>query len=125
MKKKEQEKSMDTTISLEFFSETKEHLKTLEQQLKHEHDVDVDLLVPKDAAAPVLVAIGIKKHGERAEKAAQRVAQILYHFLHDEAGATGQKQIILFTREGDRVDIETLSVEEIEGILDASLTGRS
>ena len=65
---------METTISLEFFSETKEHLKTLEQQLKHEHDVDVDLLVPKDATAPVLIAIGIKKHGERAEKAAQRVA---------------------------------------------------
>jgi|GEM_PF-725108 hypothetical protein len=121
MEKKEQGKSMDTTISLEFFSETKEHLKTLEQQLKHEHDVDVDLLVPKDATAPVLVAIGIKKHGERAEKAAQRVAQILYHFLHDEAGATGQKRINLFTREGDRVDIEPLSMEEIEGILVSGL----
>ncbi|HYU75564.1 MAG TPA: hypothetical protein VEL31_23080 [Ktedonobacteraceae bacterium] len=108
---------MDTTITLEFFSETKEHLKTLEQQLKHEHDVDVDLLEPKDATAPVLVAIGIKKRGERAEKAAQRVAQILYRLLHDEVGATGQKQIVLFTREGDRVNIESLSIEEIEGIL--------
>ena len=59
---------MDTTITLEFFSETKEHLKTLEQQLKQEHDVDVDLLEPKEATAPVLVAIGIKNHGERAER---------------------------------------------------------
>ncbi len=117
MEKKAQEKSMDTTMTLEFFSETKEHLKTLEQQLKHEHDVDVDLLEPKDTTAPALVAIGIKNHGERAEKAAQRVAQILYRFLHDEAGATGQKQIILFTREGDRVNAESLSVEEIEKIL--------
>jgi hypothetical protein len=108
---------MDTTISLEFFSETKGHLKTLEQQLKHVHDVDVDMLVPKDTTAPVLVAIGIKKHGERAERASQQVAQILYHFLHDEAGAAGQKQINLFTSEGDRMNIEPLSVDEIEQIL--------
>jgi hypothetical protein len=116
---------MDTTINLEFFSETKEHLKILEQQLKHEHDVDVELLEPKDAAAPVLVAIGIKKHGERAEKAGQRVAQILYTFLHDESGATQQKQLFLFTIEGDRIDIETLSVREIEGIILAAKEGKS
>jgi len=66
---------MDTTVTIEFFSDTKEHLKTLEQRLKHEHDVDVDLVEPRDATAPTLVAIGIKKHGERAENAAQRVAQ--------------------------------------------------
>jgi hypothetical protein len=108
---------MDTTINLEFFSETKEHLKSLEQQLRHEHDVAVDLVVPKDAKAPVLVAIGIKKHGERAHKAAQRVAQVLYTFLHNEAGATEQKQLFLYTIEGDRVDIENLSVQEIQGII--------
>ncbi len=125
MGKKEQGKSMDTTITLEFFAETKEHLKILEQQLKHERDVEVSMLEPKDAKAPVLVAIGIKKHGERAEKATQRVAQILYHFLHDEAGAKGQKQIFLFTIEGDRVDIETLSVEDIEGIIWAAKEGES
>ena len=58
---------MDATITVEFFSDTREHLKTLEQRLKHEHDVDVDLVEPRDATAPALVAIGIKKHGERAE----------------------------------------------------------
>ena len=108
---------MDTTITIEFFSDTKEHLKTLEQRLKHEHDVDVDLLEPRDAQAPALVSIGIKKHGERAENAAQRVAQVLYSFLHDQSGAAGQKQILLLTVEGDRMDMEPLSVEQIRGII--------
>ena len=105
---------MDTTITVEFFSDTKEHLKALEERLKHEHDVDVDLLVPRDAQAPALVAIGIKHHGERAENAAQRVAQTLYSFLHDDPG---QKQMLLLTIEGDRLDIKTLAVEQIKGII--------
>jgi hypothetical protein len=108
---------MDTTITIEFFSDTREHLKALEQRLKHEHDVDVDLVEPRDAQAPALVAIGIKKHGERAENAAQRVAQVLYSFLHDESGAAGQKQILLLTVEGDRMDMEPLSVEQIREII--------
>jgi hypothetical protein len=115
--------NMDTEINLEFFSETKEHLQHLEQQLKQVHDVDVGLLVPKDATAPTLIAIGIKKGGERAVRAAQQVAQVLYDFLQDEAGAAGQKQLLLLTIEGDRVDIATLSVEEIEGIILAAKEG--
>ena len=105
---------MDTTITIEFFSEKKEHLKTLEQRLKHEHDVDVDLVEPRDVAAPALVAIGIKNHGERAENAAQRVAQTLYSFLHEDPA---QKQMLLLTIEGDRMDINTLSVEQIKEII--------
>ena len=105
---------METTITIEFFSDTKEHLKTLEQRLKHEHDVDVDLVEPRDATAPTLIAIGIKKHGERAENAAQRVAQTLYSFLHDDAA---QKQALLLTIEGDRVDVKNLSVEQIKEII--------
>ena len=117
---------MDTTITIEFFSDTKEHLKMLEHQLKQVHDVDVDLVEPKDATAPALVAIGIKKSGERAEKAAQQVAQVLYRFLHDEAGpAGGQKQIFLFTIEGDRVDMEPLSSGKIEEIILAAKEGES
>ncbi|GAC1566393.1 MAG: hypothetical protein NVS3B14_08280 [Ktedonobacteraceae bacterium] len=112
-----------TTITIEFFSDTKEHLRTLEQQLKHEHDVDVDLVEPKDVTAPALLAIGIKKSGERAEQAARGVAGVLYRFLHDEAGAGGQRQIFLFTIEGDRIDIERLSVEEIERIILAAKEG--
>ena len=105
---------MDTTITIEFFSDTKEHLKTLEERLKHEHDVDVDLVEPRDPTAPALVAIGIKKHGERAENAAQRVAQTLYGFLHEEPS---QNRMLLLTIEGDRMDVRDLSVEQIKEIL--------
>jgi hypothetical protein len=106
---------MDTTVSLEFFSESKEHLKTLEHRLKHEHGVSVDMVVPKVATAPVLIAIGIKDDNERAKNTAQRVAQILYHFLHDETAS--QKQLFLLTIEGERIDIESLSAEQIEEII--------
>jgi hypothetical protein len=105
---------MDTTITIEFFSDTREHLKTLEERLKHEHDVDVDLVEPRDATAPALVAIGIKKHGERAENAAQRVAQTLYSFIQ---GEPAQNQLLLLTIEGDRVSVRDLSVEQIKEII--------
>lgn len=108
---------MGTEINLEFFTETKEHLQKLESQLKHIHDTDVGLLVPKDATAPTLIAIGITKSGERAARAAHQLAQVLYNFIHNEAGSTGQKQLLLLTVEGDRVDIATLSVEKIERII--------
>ncbi len=85
----------------------------------------MDLVEPRDTTAAALVAIGIKKHGERAQQAAQQVAQVLYSFLHDEAGSTGQKQIFLFTIEGDRVDIEPLSIQEIAGIILAAKEGES
>ena len=81
------------------------------------HDVDVDLVEPKDPAAPALIAIAIDKGGTRAERAAQSVAGVLYNFLHDETGAQSQKKIFLVTIEGDRIDIEPLSVEEIKGII--------
>lgn len=105
---------MDTTVTIEFFSETKEHLKTLEERLKHEHDVDVDLVEPRDATAPALVAIGIKGHGERAENAAQRVAQTLYSFLQEDEA---QKQMQMLTIEGDRVDVKNLSVAQIKEVI--------
>ena len=105
---------MNATITIEFFSDTKEHLKTLEQRLKHVHDVEVDLLEPRDATAPTLIAISIKKHGERAENAAQGVAQTLYSFLHEDEA---QKQALLLTIEGDRVDVKNLSVEQIKEII--------
>ena len=105
---------MDATITIEFFSDTKEHLETLEQRLKHEHDVDVDLVEPRDATAPALVAIGIKGHGERAENAAQRVAQTLYTFLHE---GPAQNRMLLLTIEGDHVNVRDLSVEQIKDII--------
>ncbi len=111
---------METEINLEFFTETKEHLHLLERQLKQVHDVDVGLLVPKDATAPTLIAIGLKKGGDRGARAAQQVAQVLYNFLQDESGPAGQKQLLLLTIEGDRVDIGELSVDEIERIIIAA-----
>ena len=46
---------MDTTITIEFFSDTEEHLKSLEHQLKHIHDVGVDLVEPQDVVASPIV----------------------------------------------------------------------
>lgn len=113
-----------STITIEFFSDTGEHLKILEHQLKHIRDVDVYLIEPKDPNAPALVAIGINKKGERAERAIQNVAQVLHNFIHD-SSVQGQKKILLFTIEGERVDIEPLSVEEIDGIIVAAKEGES
>jgi hypothetical protein len=114
---------MQAEINLEFFSDTKEHLQLLERNLKQIHDVDVGLLVPRDATAPTLIAIGLKKGGEQAAKAAQRVAQVLYSFLQDEPNTPGQKQLLLLTIEGDRIDIAGLPVEEIERIILAAKEG--
>jgi len=106
-------------VTIEFFSDTEQHLKTLEHQLKNIHDVDVYLVEPKDKDAPALIAIGINKSGERAEIAARSVAKVLHDFIHD-TSTSGQKKILLFTIEGERIDIEPLSIEEIEKIIFAA-----
>ena len=108
---------METTINIEFTSETGQHLRDLEHRLKHIHDVKVDLIEPKDRTAPALIAIGISKSGARGETAAQTVAQTLHDFLHEDTSAQGQKKIFLVTIEGERIDIEPLSVEEIKEII--------
>ena len=104
-------------VTIEFFSDSEQHLKILENQLKHIHDVDVYLIEPKDSTAPALVAIGITKGGERAAKAARNIAQVLHDFIHDETGPQVQKKILMFTIEGGRIDLEPLTVDEIEGII--------
>lgn len=108
---------METTVNIEFTSDTKQHLRTLEHQLGQIDDVKVDLVEPKDPVAPALVAIDIHKAGERGERAAQGVAKVLYDFLHEDTSDSSQKKIFLVTIEGERVDIEPLSVEEIERII--------
>ena len=108
------------TVTIEFFSDTEQHLKILEHQLKHVHDVDVYLIEPKDPQAPALVSIGVNKSGERAAKAAQNIATVLHDFIHD-TSAPGQKKILLFSIEGDRVDIEPHTIEEIESIIAAAI----
>ena len=103
--------------------DSEQHLKALEHQLKHIQDVDVDLIEPRDHTAPVLVAIGIGKGGERAVAATQSIAQILYDFLHNGTSASDDKKIYLVTAEGDRVDIEPLPVSEISAIIGAAYEG--
>jgi hypothetical protein len=118
---KKQEKSMDTTVTIEFTAETHHHLKVLEQRLKHIHAVQVNLVEPKGHNAPALIAIGIEKSGVLAERAAQSIAQVLYDFLHEE----GQKSISLVTIEGERMDIAPLSIDEIRNILVTAKAGES
>ncbi len=116
---------METTISIEFTSDTREHLKVLEQQLKHIHDVHVDVIEPRVHTAPALVGIGIGKGGERGHEAAQMVAQVLHDFLHSDAdtGSARAKKIYLVTIEGERRDIEALSTQELGQIIVTALDG--
>jgi len=109
------------TISLEFLSDTKEHLKTLEHQLKQIHGVHVDLVEPRDTTAPALVGVGINGN---APDAAQNVARTLYSFLHEGQSVQGQKKIYLVTIEGNRVDIEDLPVEDIYKIIATAQEGQ-
>ena len=114
---------METTISIEFTSDTREHLKSLEQQLKHIHDIHVDVVEPRVDTAPALVGIGIGKGGERGHQAAQSVAQVLHDFLHTDANTTSAKKIYLVTIEGDRRDIESLSTPELGQLIITALDG--
>ena len=108
---------METTVTIEFTSDTEQHLRILEHRLKSIHDVKVDMVEPKDHTAPALVAIEIGKSGERAELAAEGVARVLHDFLHTDTAALGHKTIFLVTIEGERIDIEPLSVEDIYEIV--------
>ncbi len=57
-------------------------------------------------------------------EATQNVAQTLYSFLHEEQGTQGQKKIYLVTIEGDRVDIENLSAQDIYTIIARAEAGQ-
>jgi RNA 3'-terminal phosphate cyclase len=114
---------MDTTVTLEFTSDMEQHLRILEQQLKHIRDVNIDLVEARDHKAPSLFAIAIGKSGDRAEKAAQTVAQVLHDFLHTDTAALSHKTISLVTIEGERINIEPMSMEEIKSIIVAARQG--
>ncbi len=103
-----------TTASIEFISDTKQHLKTLEHQLEHIHGVRVDLVEPRDHTHPALISIDIHKGGAQTARA---IAQTLFDFLRADESAQGQQHIFLVTIEGERIDIEPLSVEEITVII--------
>ena len=102
------------TATIEFVSDTKQHLRAIEQQLRQISHVKVSLVEPLVQTAPALITIDI--HGDNGT-VAQEVAQALYDALRGSSGEQGQKQISLVTIEGDRVNIEPMSVEEITNIL--------
>lgn len=102
------------TANIEFLSDTKQHLREIEQQLKQIHHIKVDLVEPLAQQAPALIAIDIHRGGEET---AHAIAQVLYNTLHVQDATQGQKQIFLVTIEGDRVDIEPLTVEQITSVL--------
>jgi hypothetical protein len=108
---------MDITVTVEFIAETKQYIKQLVQQLQHVHDVRIDVAEPRDLDAPTLVGIGIIKGGERGVEAAHKVAQVLYHFLHEVPHIEAQQEIALVTIEGERTNIAPLSIDDIERII--------
>lgn len=117
---------MATTITLEFTSDTHQHLHELEHQLKQIHGVQVFFVPPRDKAAPVLISLGLSKKGEQADLEIRRVAHTLYEFLHDsKSEETGsQKTITLVTIEGESVDIAPLSADEIREIVSKAYVGQ-
>lgn len=114
---------MEPTITLEFTSDTRQHLKTLEHELKQIHSVQVFFVEPRDETAPVLISLGIGKKHE-AEVAIRRIAHTLYDFLHSSANEETKKTLTLVTIEGDSVDIAPLSEEEIKTIIEQAYTGQ-
>lgn len=116
---------MEPTITLEFTADTRQHLKTLEHELKKIHGVQVFYVEPKDETAPVLISIGIRKKDEQADITIRQVAHTLYDFVHGDAGKEGQKTISLVTIEGERVNIAGLDYEKIKQIITEAYTGQS
>jgi hypothetical protein len=112
-----------TTVSIEFVGDTEQHLKVLEHELKHIHNLSVDLVEPRDRSAPVLIAIGINEGRAKAVEVTQSIAQTLYNFLHTGMLVSDDKKIYLVTAEGDRVDIEPLQASEINNIIATAYEG--
>lgn len=102
------------TANIEFLSDTEQHLREIEQHLKSIRHIKVDLVKPLVQQAPALITIDIHRGGEET---AHAIAQVLYDSLHTNVATQGQKQIFLVTIEGDRVDIEPLTVEQITSVL--------
>ena len=102
------------TANIEFVSDTEQHLREIEGNLRRIQHIKVDLIEPLDRTAPALITINIHRGGEEI---AQNIAQVLHDALHADATTQGQKHIFLVTIEGDRIDIEPLSVEQITNVL--------
>lgn len=115
---------MATTITLEFTSDTRQHLKELEHELKQIHGMVVFFVEPRDETAPVLISLDVGKKGEQAELAIRRSAHVLYDFLHNRTSEEQRATITLVTIEGESVDIAPLAEEEIKEIISQAYAGQ-
>ena len=115
---------METTITLECTLESHKHLKELEHELKQIHGLKVFYVEPRDTDAPVLISISVLHQGEQAELAIRRIAHTLYDFVHSSDEQAGQRKLMLVTIEGERVDIEPLSNDELWRIIDEAHAGQ-
>lgn len=115
---------METTITLESLGESHERLKELEHELKLIHGLKVFFVEPRDADAPVLISISVLHQGEQAELAIRRIAHTLFEFVHGNVEAPGQRKLTLVTIEGESVDLEPLSSEEIRDIVTQAHAGQ-
>lgn len=115
---------METTITLECTLETREHLRELEHELKQIHGLKVFFVEPRDADAPVLISISVLHQGEQADLAIRRIAHTLFEFVHSSAAEPGQRKVMLVTIEGERIDLEPLSSDEIQQIVAEAHAGQ-
>jgi hypothetical protein len=113
------QKTMEATLTLAFAADS-QHLRELEHQLKGVEGVTVYFVTPgddDDEAAPVLIALGLSRKGEQAEREIRRIAHILYNFLHSSERDESLQPITLVTGGGERINIAPLSSYEIRAII--------
>lgn len=115
---------METTITLECSSDTRQHLRGLEHELKQIHGIQVLFVEPKDETAPVLISIGISRKEEQAEQAIRRITHTLYDFLHGASESEAPK-ITLVTIEGESVDLAPLTSDDIKQVITEAHAGQS
>lgn len=118
----------DQTIRIEISANVSQHyVWELEKKLQQVEGVTTDLLEPKDLASITLLLLHFAASimGPVAVigggiKSIHEVAKILYEFLHrsgsEKADAENKKKVILI-KNGKRIELYNLSIEEIERIL--------
>jgi hypothetical protein len=116
---------METTITLECLSDTREHLRELEHELKQIHGLKVFFVEPRDTAAPVLISISVPQKEEQAELAIRRIAHTLFAFMHNGTKEPEQRKITLVTIEGESVDLGALGSDEIKQIITEAHAGQT
>jgi hypothetical protein len=114
---------METTVTLEFISDSLLPLRTLEHELKAIHGLKVFFVEPRDQTAPVLISLGMSKKDEQADLRIRRIAHTLYDFLH--GNESQQVQVTLVTIEGESTNIVALESEEIRQIIATAYADQS